>query len=236
LAVIGDPLEYVKAEMLRRMHEKTMEIDEKFRIQPFLQSFWNEINQNTFELEQLKSFRPPKNIINEDGKQVLETQQESKSAFFKLLDNLFIGNGKITRALNPDSNLSIPSPQSQIKDFYNQLNAKYLPASILDETGKTINTKEVDNNIFNNPELNVPKVYLEILSDLLEKLRVRYEKTLKERIEYEKNKPQNSLVVNIRKERLKINQGVDTSISALIQQEIDKILVVQNALEIGIQK
>jgi hypothetical protein len=236
LASIGDPLEYVKSEMLRRMHEKTMEIDEKFRIQPFLQSFWDEINQNTFELEQLKSFRPPKNIINEDGKQVLETQEESKSAFFRLIGNLFIGNGKITRALNPDSNLSIPSPQSQIKDFYNQLNAKYLPASILDETGKTINTKEVDNNIFNNPELNIPKVYLEILFDLLEKLRMKYKVVLEERVEFEKNKTQNSLVVNIRKERLKINQGVDVSISTLIQKEIKKILVVQNALETGIQK
>jgi hypothetical protein len=240
LSSIGDPLEYVKAEMLRRMHEKTMEIDEKFRIQPFLQSFWDEINQNTFELEQLKSFRPPKSIINEDGKQVLETQEESKSAFFKLIDNLFIGNGRITRALNPSNNPSIPSPQSQIKDFYKQLCQKFIPESVLDDLGNVVNTKVVDNNIFNNPQLNIPPIYLEFLSTLLDKLRARYEEVLKERIKFEKSTSQDSIYLNItnqlKRERLKITRGLDNSVSNLIIAEIKKVAIVQRALEVRVGK
>jgi hypothetical protein len=239
LSVIGDPLKYVKAEMLRRMHEKTLEIDEKFRIQPFLQSFWDEINQNTFELEQLKSFRPPKSITNEDGKRVLETHEESKSAFFKLINNLLIGNGNITRALNPNNDPSIPSPQAQIKDFYKQLCAKYIPESVLDETGITVNAAEVDNNIFNNPQLNLPPIYLEFLSTLLDKLIARYEEALKERVEYEKYRSQDSIYLNItnklKNERLKITRGLDSSVSDLIIAEIQKIIIVQNALEKGLR-
>jgi hypothetical protein len=74
-------------------------------------------------------------------------------------------------------------------------------------------------------------VYLKTLTDLLEKLRVRYEQSLKERIEFEKNESQNSLIINIRNERLKINQGLDSTVSVLIQQEIDKVLIVQTALK-----
>jgi hypothetical protein len=225
LALVGDPVEYVKLEELRRMEEKITGINEKKRIQPFLQSFWDEINQNIFELEQLKSFKLPDCVVMPNGKSVLESNGGAKASFFKLINNLFVGNGTITRALNPSGDSSIPSPQAQIKDFYRQLCAKYIPESILDENGNTINLDKV-----NNPELNVPKEYLKILSDLLEKLRLKYE------IEKEKNKKQSSLILNIRKERTQINGKLDTELSTLVQKEIDKIIIVQNALKNSIRE
>jgi hypothetical protein len=232
LSSIGDPLEYIKS-------EQTKQANENIRIQPFLQSFWDDINQGISEIEHLNNFQSPNYITNQGGEQLLESNEQAKTSFLKLINNLFIGNGNITRALNPSNDPLIPSPQSQIKDFYKQLNAKFIPKTILDENGKSLNKAEIDNNIFNNPELNLPHVYLEFVSTLLQKLRIRYEEILKERIEFEKVGSQDSVYLNItnqlKRERLKITKGLDVSVSDMISAEIEKVSIVQAALAQGLK-
>ena len=234
LETIGDPVEYAKNGELKRFLKRLIMNKEKIRVQPFLQSFWDSVNQNIVEVDQLKYFDVP-NYKNENEKYVLESGGEAKAMFFRLITNLFIGNGRITRGLNPDGDPTIKSPQSQIKDFYRQLCTKYIPLIILDEKQKVTNQAEVDNNIFSNSELILPMPFLEIILQLLEKLKSKYEEELKSVISNESDNLQNNFITKLKNERTMISGTFEPSLSDLIKLEIEKVDLVLAAIKIGLK-
>ena len=231
LETVGDPVEYAKYEKLQKFYTSLIEkLKPKSKIQPFLRSFWDDVSQNIVTVDQLKFFDLPNTVI--EGKEnVLESNSEAKAMFFRLITNLFIGNGKITRGLNPDLDPSISSPQSQIKDFYKQLCTKYIPAAILDENEKVTNQAEVDNNIFENPNLKLPEPFLEITLQLLEKLKSKYEEKLKGVTPNEPDNLQDNFITDLKNERVKIDESLDLSLSDLIKLEIEKVELVACAIK-----